>query len=384
MRKLITWLAVGLMYSASLKAQSIGTDSRGKDIFDFYKASSMTFPISSANTSFKFNVSTPIFKSKQLFIGKKGDTLPYVRDVLKERIGSLTRLGQRNPPAGAIEPAYRLSDADSARLTYQQSYGLNMAFEASNVKTDITHLATFHPSYSLSVGISQNIDLFNNWDQIDKLGYFSPHPWSITAYGKLDNVMLYDTLSKGQNRHKPMSYGLTGEIAIMPYNYWFLSVSANYERGNNLTDLVAYQANTPTYTDPQVIALGDVTGKLGAVQKKDLYRLRLSSPIILPAIETFTALQPCIIPYYIYYGAFSGKSNHMFGLYANLLGERVHGKHNASIVSGAGVGIDWTKNSVWSHKIFVSGSLDLYKISRLVPGHTEASSAHTKFMDKLF
>ena len=339
-------VAMICLHTLCASAQSIGNDSRGKDIFDFYKTNAISVPITSADGSFKLNVSMPLLgnQPKQFYVGperNKPYSLHYITDPISQK--------------------QVVAKQDSAYLTYQQSYGFNISLQVSNVKTDITHVATFHPSYSLSIGISQNVDLFNNWSQINTLGYFSPHPWSINIYGKMDNLMIYDTLSKVQVRKKPFTLGLTGEISIMPYNYWFISISGNIEHGNNIASLVNYQANTPTYTDPEAIALGDIVGKIGDLQHPNNYRLRISSPIILPAINWFKAIQPCIIPYYNYFGQFNGKSNNMFGFFANILGDKVY-KKNSTIVSGAGIGVDWTHNSVWSHNIFISGSLDLYKV----------------------
>ncbi|WDF79344.1 hypothetical protein PQ469_04920 [Mucilaginibacter sp. KACC 22773] len=338
-------LAVVVIYSfisTVCVGQSIGTDSRGKDIFDYYQTKSLSIPVSTSSGSFKLTGTSQLGNGTQYFVS------PTPNDKIK-------LIGKGDTAHYSIE--------DKAKLTYATSLGLIWSLSVDNIKSDLSKVSTFHPTYGVSVGIGHNVDIFNNWENVKSLSnYFIPVPWNVNVYGKLDNTLIYDKEAAISSRQKPVTLGFLGEVSFFPANAIVVSGSVNIERGNNISTLKNYQANTPFYSNKDIISLGDYVGKLGDLKKINNYRYRVSVAFITDTLHFITTLQPCFIPYYNYYGQFNGKSNNMFGVFFSLLGKAFYGQNNTNIVSGAGVGIDWTHNSVWSHSIFVAGSVNLSSI----------------------
>src|ERR1051326_3161977 len=92
--------------------QQVGTDSKGKDIFDFYKTKSISIPISSANGSFKLNGTSQVGPGTQYFTSSnEPDSIHGVTD----------------------SSGFYYSRLDSTKFTIAKSYGINWAIEVSNL-----------------------------------------------------------------------------------------------------------------------------------------------------------------------------------------------------------------------------------------------------------
>lgn len=330
-------------------AQVIGSDSRGKDVYSFYKSKSLSLPISAATATAKINYTKLLGKGTQYFVGT---------------------------PA-IVYAGGSYSHNDSLRLTMAKSTGLNFSFTAGNLLSNLAKVSTFHPTYTLGLGIGRNIDAFNNWSNIRSLKY-PFYTWNINFFGSLDNVVLYDTIAKAQSRKKPFSKGVTAEGTLyLPQlsDNWLFSISGSitYENGSNISSLKNFQANSPTYSNSSIIALGDYVGKLGDLRNQNSFRFRASLPIFPSSMKLFRnstsgryrdSLQLCLIPYYSTYGAVNNKFNQLVGFYVNATqGQNLFTK-NSTIVSGLGIGVDWTVNSdgLSNTGIFVAGSLDIHAI----------------------
>jgi hypothetical protein len=334
-------------------AQVIGSDSRGKEVYNFYKSEALSLPISVATSSAKVNYTLLVGEGTQYYIGN--DSIHY------------------DPTTKAY------SHADSLRLTMAKSTGVNFSLGVGNILSNLSKVSTFHPTYTTSVGIGRNVDAFNNWDSIRTLRY-PFYTWNLNVYGSLNNVVIYDINTNTQERRKPLSEGVVAEGTVyLPkctktWQYpWLVSVSGSftYERGNNIESLKNFQENKPVYINAQVISLGDYVGKIGDLKNEHLVRGRVSFPLFPSAIKVFKRasgpegdLQLCFIPYYSFYGEVSSPFKHLVGLYVNASqGKKLFAK-NSTIVSGFGVGIDWDASSSGLSKgsVFVAGSLDIHAL----------------------
>lgn len=319
-------------------SQAIATDSRGKDVFNFYTTKAFTLPITTANTSIKLGYNVPIG-----FFDKK------------EKHGT----------------QYHVKSFQPQNFTVATSQSLNVLLSVSDLSKNLATISTFHPSYGISIGYSQNIDLFNNWNQIRTLKNTIDNilcSYSITGYINTSNLLVYDTVSQTPTRRKPVTAGATAEFTYFNKYARFIcaSLSVNYENGWNVADLKNYQKNKPTYSNSNVISLGDYVGKIGDLQNANSFRFRFAIPIFIDGFKSKEATEAdnflnkithiSIIPYYSVYGAVNSRFNKVIGTFINLLGEKFG--YNSKIVPGGGIGIDWIKSPKgWtSPNIFISGT----------------------------
>lgn len=347
-----------------VKAQTIGTDSRGKEIFNFYKTKSLSIPITASTSSAKINYTFKVGKGTQYYVSRFND-----KSGSNIVDSSLVKW---------LEEKKSYSSYDSLRFTMAKSTGLNLSLGIGNILSNLTKASTFHPNYTLSVGIGRNIDIFNNWDNIKTLR-FPFYTWNVNAYGSLDNLIIYDTTSITQERRHPISKGIIAEgtlflpkINNLGIRLIAISSSINYEKGNNISSLKNFQKNSPTYSNAEVISLSDYIGKLGDLKDEDRIRGRLSIPIFPKAIKfsknestgKFTnSLQLSIIPYYTIYGIRNSQYKHLAGIYLNASQGQNLFTRNSTIVSGFGIGSDWAISHGFSdNSIFVAGSLDLHSL----------------------
>lgn len=359
-----------LIANTEIQGQSIATDSRGKDVFNFYKSKTFSVPVSASTTSIKLNATFRAGPGKQFYIVDTSQINNY----------SFLSAAQRDSVSqldfDTISLVY--SKSDSSKFTLAKSMGLNFSFTIGNLISNFAKVSTFHPTYTISAGFGYNIDIFNNWNNLRQLsGFWS---WNINPYISFNNLNIYDTISHAQSRRKPSSEGIEGEA-----NFYFprlaknsligISVSFTYEFGNNIPELKNFQKNSPTYIDPNAIALGDFVGKLGDLHANNNIRTRISLPIFPKAFKLFRyndkgqskwrdSLQISIYPYYSFYGVVQTHLSNLVGLYVNATQGQNLFANNSTIVSGLGVGIDWTAapNGLSNASIFIAGSLDLHNI----------------------
>lgn len=347
------WLSgVIILSSSALWGQSFGVDSRNKDVFNFYKTSSFSIPVSSVKGSIKFNATFKSGKTTQYFIDKDGGDGIF-KDLTSKQ--------------------YRVSDSLN-KLTMVGSHGFNVAVELGQIKANLAKFATFHPTIGVTFGYGKNLDLVNNWDNFNKLRIFSPFLWSVSVNLKRENSQVYDTVNKTAEWRFPVAAGILTESAFFPFNWMIVSSSLSYEYGSNVGDMKDFQTYPPLYSDASIVAVGDLSGKIGRVERLHNIRARLSFPLFLWPTERSRTTQPCIIPYFALYGSVGRQFTQMYGVFASMLGDKFAGKKNGALVAGAGIGADWYHNrDGWSDiAVTISGSLDLHKVIQAVTSGKQA------------
>ncbi|RYZ84821.1 MAG: hypothetical protein EOP04_17235 [Proteobacteria bacterium] len=358
----VTVLAIlFITFSKRCQAQTIASDSRGKEVFNFYKSKSLTIPVSVSTSSIKMNYTFKVGEGTQFYVNR-------------------FQLDNGNWQEDSIAVDTPYNHIDSLRFTLAKSTGINISVGAGNLVNNLVKVSTFHPTYTASVGIGRNIDVFNNWNLIETLRY-PFFTWNLNFNFDKNNVLIYDTLIKGAFRKRPWSESISAEGTLyFPSNFFSnhnhrmiaLSGSIRYEFGNNIDKLKSYQENKPSYSNAEVISLGDVVGKLGDLADKELVRGRISLPFFPGALKILKSkagtyqdsLQFCIIPYYSFYGPVNTQVSHLVGVYVNVnQGDNLFAR-NSTITSGFGIGVDWnvTANGFKSGSVFVAGSLDIHKL----------------------
>ncbi len=334
-----------MILSGNLFAQQVAVDSKGKDIFDFYKAKSLSIPISNSNNSFQVTGTANIGRGIQYFVSA----------IPNDSIHISTVNGKQIYP-----------HIDSLKFTVSKSNAVNWTIGVSNLGKNLARISTFHPTYIIGIGYANTLDAFNNWSNIETLSNKLLHPstFNVNIYAKFDNVIIYDTLVKDQSRKHPITAGALIGYTVFPSKWIAFSASLNYERNWNTSNLKTFQKNNPYYTNTDIISLGDFVGRLGDLKKQNFFRERLSIPIFFPPFHIFHSeqvLPPVIIPYYCNFGNANTQFSHQVGLFFSIL-SKSHHENNSTISPGAGVGVDWIKSSNgWSSaNIFVAGSVDIF------------------------
>lgn len=335
------------------------TDSKGKDIFTVYQTKSLSFPISPAATEFKATLTTRLTEGIQYYLPSGPN------DFLVEDTSN---------------GGFKYRTQDSSKFTVAKSWGAIMSLKTGGITNVLSNSSAFNPTYGLALGISNNIDVFNNWDNIRRLNQLFIRTFSLTAFVNRDNVKIYDTLKRAGSRQRPVSAGLTFDHTVFSKKLlpgkWILAISfsATAEYGWNTADLVKYQDNKPIYTDPNAVSLGDVAGRIGNLDRQNNFRFRLSVPVFVPAIDLpviDTALQLTVIPYYASFGKADASFSRQTGVFLNISPGRFYTR-DAKLVSGVGIGIDWirTKEKWSGRNVYVAGTLN---IQELFPHKDEAA-----------
>ena len=373
MNKVIIFL-FAVIFPQLIFAQSIATDSKGKDVFNFYKTNTLSLPISSSNSSLKIGYSFGFGKredtsGKQFYVQQYSHRQIKADSVLTDTVINNFNLRYKRPGTPTFVEVF-----DSSNFTVAKSWSLNISINASNLGKNLSQIFKSHPSFGASIGISNNIDVFNNWDQIQTLVLRQrPYIQAFTFNINRDNTFLYDTLLKTQSRKTPFTYAFQYEGTYFPWYGLAMSFSASYQLGWNLDDLKKYQTNEPFYLDQNVISLGELVGKLGDLNNKNIVRFRISLPLFTDPLKSHSVTTSesfiqkitdlCIVPYYTFYGQTNTKFNRQFGVFIDLLGKRFSFR-NGSVISAGGLGVDWINSKdKWSKaNVFASGTIDIVSL----------------------
>lgn len=331
MRTKILFTSIMLILAEAGWGQTIASDSRGKDVFNFNRTKTFAIQVknNSINTTYNFKIG-------------KGTQYYYSKDTANE-------------------------------YTMKKSYAINTSYTVGNLIKNWAKISGFHPTHNFNIGIGNNIDQFDNWDKVKNLHAF--WIWNLGIYGSFDNIIIYDINTNSQSRKKPFSKGVIIDATFFKPNITKFnsllgfSFSFNYEKGNNISSLKDFQENNPVYLNSEIISLGDIIGKIGDIKSVDNIRLRVSLPFLPPALN-FNAkdkedldhfVQLAIIPYYTFYGITDTKLNNSIGLFLNGSQGSNLFTPNSVIKQGVGIGIDWkvANNGISTPNIFISGTLDL-------------------------
>lgn len=343
-------------------AQTMGSDREGKSISEFQKSETFSLPVSSADNSAKINYTFKLPNSTQYY--GRHSTIPSYNRLLAANNESVTydnTLDANGKPIG-------YTANDSSRFTIAKSWGINASFKISNLLSNLAKIATFHPKYSLSLGIGRNIDEFNNWENIRLLR--NPfYNWNLTFGLEMDAVKLYDTILKTPSTYKhPISKSATlNGTCYFPRisQSMLLGISAvlTYTIGNNISDLKKYQDNKALYIDNNITTLGDYIGRIGDFKNQNSFRSAFSINIFPKSLNFKNdTVQLCIMPYTSLYGAVNTHFTKLVGVYVNASQGKSLFANGSTIKPGIGFGVDWVvaPGGIGDVNIFVGGSLDIH------------------------
>ncbi|MFB9864806.1 hypothetical protein [Rufibacter immobilis] len=321
---IIIFLVFGTQFSFS---QIIMQDTRGKDVFEFYKGGDFqaTFVPSqiSAQANYNFVLGSPFFYYIDS-VSNKTVGVSYSLPVILKITGSGINQGKPyDIESGLVRPAYRLE-----------------------------------------VGWQRNLNTFYNIRAIPEGNNFT-HAMGINLYGEIQNVNFYDTIAQKQTNERPFVYGFRAHANFFEtwYGVLALSFSIDLYRSYNQENLKLYQQRTiGTYIDPNIIATNPVMGNIGVFEKATAYRLRGSLPIFINQYVSF-------IPYTSFYGYLDDDIKNTSGFTLNILNGAPRMK-NSSIAQGFGFSIDWeNNNSKWSSPNYsLHGSFDIALLRKQLLG----------------
>lgn len=318
-------LILAMLFGHFSNGQIIMQDSRGKDVFEYYKGGDLqaTFVPSQISTQINYNA---VIGNRSFF---------YVGDTTQKTVGVSHSISLIGKVTGSGTNEGKPYDVDN---------GLK------------------RPAFRAEVGWQRNINTFYDIRLIPDNNRFT-HAFGINFYGELQNVNFYDTLSQKQTNEKPFIYGIHTHANFFETRLGVaaISFSGDLYRSYNQDALIPYQERTgSTYIDPNIISTGSVLGNIGTFDKATAFRLRASLPIFIHKYVSFT-------PYTSYYGYLGEQTKNLTGFALNFFNGTPRDK-KSSIAKGLGIGIDWEKiKDNWSlANISLYGSLDLELLKKAV------------------
>lgn len=356
MKRVLIFLAIICFCNIGLYSQTIGTDSEGKSVYEFQKSETFTIPLSSADNSLMINYSKKLGKGRQYY----GD---------RSTNAELNSIYEKSRPAAIsfIQGTSRYSADDSTRLTMAKSYAVNISLKAANLLSNYAKISTFHPVYSLGVGFGHNIDVFNNWKNIQLLKY-PFYNWNVSLGLNVSEVKIYDTLTKTLSPYRrkwTQSINANGSLYFPSNNrnsMFAFSTVLSYERSNNIEDLKKVQERKDLYIDDNITSQGDYIGRLGDFARQNRVRGSFSVNFFPNSLDfSKDTIQLCIIGFVSVFGPTNSHLNKLFGLYINASQGKSLFSNNSTIAPGLGAGVNWVGNShgLSQISIFIRGSLDI-------------------------
>jgi hypothetical protein len=332
-------LAFSLLFPFSGHGQKIMQDSRGKDIFEYYKGGALQATLVPTQTSLELSYNQVL--GNPFFYYINGDTT-------QKTIGASRSISFSGKIAGS---------------------GTNQGkpFNATN--------GLVRPSYRLEVGYQRNLNIFYHLKHIP-----SGRPFTYMAggniYGEYQNINFYDTKAQIQSNKRPFIFGAHGHVTIFHARSvdqsalssvsWAISFSGDLSQNYNQDGLIPYQERkSDTYIDPNVISVGDVIGNIGTFDRALSYRFRAAIPIFINEYVNVT-------PYGSLYGYGQSNASFLPGLAFNFLSGSPL-KENSSLAQGFGVALDWPRSSgVWKPAVVsLYGTFKLDLLKKALIGKSE-------------
>lgn len=243
------------------------------------------------------------------------------------------------------------------------------------------------PTIELNAGwIASNVTNINDWHNLKQAvsgKIYRPRTYDFYLGGYLSNAFInhYNTDNQvlteaWKDFGKFFRAGVKSNLNLY-YTDWFVfAINASVDYGKLSDNLKSFQNTIPAVVSnsPNIIVdLGKVAGKYsGDIDNNVNTRFSLSIPIFLGNLffnsnntsrfaNTFRKIS--MIPHYSPFGAAGNTWTQMVGASINFLAQS-YARTNATILPGAGVGIDWKTDisaaSQWSRPIYyIYGSINL-------------------------
>ena len=220
------------------------------------------------------------------------------------------------------------------------------------------NLSTLRPGGGFKIGYHVSIDTFKNMDTRLPSSKKSVKTYGINFAFDLSNIKLYDTISRSAGKKYPPTVGLETY-----YNFIFrkrdtthksrfvLALTASYKYTWNDDNLISYQNRSDAFVTSDVVALEEFDGRYG-VLKKDVsnFRFSLAFPMYFGHFN--------LIPYSVWNPRSYNKPAYYFGLFTNVLKDKLNIRE-FKIPSSIGVGFDWKYQDSKFSKItfFIKGQI---------------------------
>jgi hypothetical protein len=219
-------------------------------------------------------------------------------------------------------------------------------------------LRDVRPGAGIKFGYQHAIKEFFVANQQDKN---SRRTSGVHLFFNVDNIKLYDTVTKTAGKKYPLTYGVEGNFSFFlknknAHSKWMKALSFYSAISSTWNDhnLLSYQEISKVTLRPDVVAMQDFDGRYGVI-KKNFFKSRTA--ISFPMF--YKRLNP--VPYVVaIFGTHNSPSYHM-GVFTNLLATPV-GQSNSKIPSSFGIGFDWvyaTENLSSKVNLFLKLSISL-------------------------
>lgn len=197
-------------------------------------------------------------------------------------------------------------------------------------------LKDIRPGAGVKLGFQNSFEPFRDQGQHGK----TMHSWGVNAFFSVDNLRLYDTLTRSSGKKYPLTYGAEANYTFFfgegrPEGDWkhALSLYTAFSSTWNDHNLLSYQELSKTTLGPGLVALQDFEGRYGHLNRNFFkYRMAVSLPMFYKRINP--------TPYWAaIFGTQNSPSYHI-GVFTNVLAAPLAAS-GGKMPSSFGLGFDW-------------------------------------------
>jgi hypothetical protein len=309
-------------------AQALIQDSRGKEVFEYYRSENFQASFAPTQLSLQANYNFVLGNPYYFYVG----------DTTRKTVGKANALSVTFKVAG--------SGKDEGKLF--------------SVRDGLTR-----PTYKLELGWQRTLNTFYNIKLVPQTFVYSA---GISGFAERNDLVFYDTLSRKRSSETPVFLGVHGHYTLYETKYgrFVFSVSGDLGKTYNQDNLTPFQERSTTgYIGPDVVSVGEVGGQIGAFQKETRYRIRLSIPVFVTDWLNIT-------PYTSVFGYTGSRAKHLPGLAISFFNGAPF-VNKSSLAQGFGLGFDCLNDKNGWSKVRVSlfGTLKVDKMVKAMTGKPE-------------
>ncbi len=215
----------------------------------------------------------------------------------------------------------------------------------------LSNLSQLKPGIGLKAGYQKSIEKFNNIKNTPSGTYST----GINAIFNMDNIMLYNTAIKIEEKKYPLTYGVELNYSHYSKKMRIISLNTSLLRTWNKDKLVNYQTLSNAVIDSNVVSFKEFAGRYGQIENQiTQFRFSASFPFY------WKYLNP--IPYVVFLSSTGSIPQYFVGINLNILNKPL-GDEDFSIPSSIGVGIDWVYSGTKFSQpnIFLRGAINFGK-----------------------
>ncbi|RFS21897.1 hypothetical protein DVR12_14695 [Chitinophaga silvatica] len=359
------WQLLGIgtlvsLHTFTADAQTIASDSQGKDIFTFRQTGKRSATVKSASKALELNYEQRIFSPIQYFVPRMQDTVSFKAGKFKLIGDSIISIEDKDDSLN-----------NSRHFTVSEGQSISITGNIGNVASNLLDISSSDLSWGVGLGYGKNIDAFNNMANIFSLKGKTLQSWHVGAHYERQPITLLDTANAKSYKQGLYQVGINVEWNIYfkprPKLFWGVVLTGALDYGKSAKNLGDYELYESKLITESLISITGKTGKLGTPENVATLRGSIAFPMMPRPVEikykkvTQTTLQLTYVPYYVIEKTMNGKTENRIGGYLNVAEGQDIFANNSSIISGLGIGSDYAIGAK-KLQVFVSGTINITKM----------------------